>query len=119
MHEGRCVKEFPGTDNLNNLNTSIIMGNITQQIETRVKIIYSFKVDIHRGASEIIGYSKTLLSPPHMFTSLKKIQAYIEECEQKRLDLENQEVWTKVFLPHERTTEARDNYEGKLIFRYI
>ena len=30
-----------------------------------------------------------------MFTSLEEIQAYIEECEQKRLDLDNEEVWSK------------------------
>ena len=58
----------------------------------RVKVIYSFKSVIHRGAGEIKLYSKTLDSPPGMFTSLKEIQAYIEECEQKRLDLDNEEV---------------------------
>ena len=41
-----------------------------------------------------------------MFTSLKEIQAYIEECEQKRLDLDSEEVWSKAYLPAERTTEA-------------
>ena len=74
---------------------------------------------IHRGAGEIKLYSKTLDSPPGMFTSLKEIQAYIEECEQKRLDLDNEEVWSKAYLPATRTTEARGNYEGKVIFKYV
>ena len=54
-----------------------------------------------------------------MFTSLKEIQAYIKECEQKGLDLDNEEVWSKAYLSAERTTEARGNYEGKIIFKYV
>ena len=63
--------------------------------------------------------SKTLTSLPGIFTSLEKIQVYIEECEQKRLDLENEDVWSKAYLPATRKTEARGNYEGKVIFRLI
>ena len=54
-----------------------------------------------------------------MFISLKEIQACIEECEQKRLDLDNEEVCSKSYLPAERTTEARGNYRGKVIFRHF
>ena len=57
------------------------------------KIIYLFKSEIHQGAGEIVPYYKTLTSPPGMFTSLEGIQAYIEECEQKRLDLDYEEAW--------------------------
>ena len=45
-----------------------------------------------------------------MFTSLEEIQAYIEECEQKLLDLDNEEVWWKAYLTTEKITEARRNY---------
>ena len=38
-----------------------------------------------------------------MFTNLREIQAYIKECEQKRLDLDSEEVWSKPYLPAERT----------------
>ena len=55
------------------------------------KVIYSFKSEFNRGTGEIADHSKTLISPPVMFTSLEEIQAYIEECEQKELDLENAE----------------------------
>ena len=64
-------------------------------------------------------YHKKLASPPGMFTSLEKIQGNMEECEQKRLDLDNEEVWSKVYLPAERTTETRGCCKGKLIFRHV
>ena len=104
--EGKRVKEFRVTGNLNNPNTKIIMANITPHIEIRVKVIYSFKSVIYGGTGEIKSYGKPLDSSPGMFTSLKEIQAYIEECEQKRLDLDNEEVWSKAYLPATRTTEA-------------
>ena len=37
-----------------------------------------------------------------MFSSLEQIQAYIDECEQKRLDFENVEECSKVYLPFTR-----------------
>ena len=119
VYEGKRVKEFWVTGNLNNANASIIMDNITPHIEMRTKVIYSLKAEIHRGAGEIVDYSKTLTSPPGIFTSLEEIQVYIKECEQKRLDLENEEVWSKAYLPVTRTTEARGNHEGKVIFRHV
>ena len=95
------------------------MANITPHTEMRIKVIYSFKSEIHWGAGEVVDYSKTLTSPPGMFINLEEIQAYIEECEQKRLDLDNEEVWSKGYLPATRTTEARGNYEGKVIFKHV
>ena len=91
--EGTRVKKFRIARSMNRDNTKIIMNKITQHIEMRIKVVYSFKAEIHRGAREIVDYSKTLSSPPGMFMSLKEIREYIEECEQKRLDLENEEVW--------------------------
>ena len=96
------MKEFRVNGNLNNANTRMIMDNITPHTEMRVKVIYSFNAEIHRGAGEIVDYSKTLTSPPGRFTSLEGIQAYFEECEQKPLDLENEEVWSKDYLPQEQ-----------------
>ena len=80
------------------------MDNIAPHIEMRVKVIYSFTSVIHWGGGEIRDYSQTLYSPPGIFTSLKEIQAYTEECEQKRLDLDNEKVWSKAYLPATRTT---------------
>ena len=90
--EGKRVKVFRITRSMNRDNTKIIMDKISQHIEMRTKVVYSFKAEINRGAGEIVDYSKVLSSPPGMFTSLQEIRMYIEECEQKRLDLENEEV---------------------------
>ena len=106
VYEGKRVKVFRVTGNLNGASTKMIMANIIPHIEMRTKVIYSFKSEIHRGAGEIVDYSKTLASPTGMFTSFEEIQAYIEECEQKRLDLEKEEVWSKAYLPTTRTIEA-------------
>ena len=54
-----------------------------------------------------------------MLTILREIQACIEECKQKRLDLDNNEAWSKAYLPAERTTKTRGNYEGKVIFKHV
>ena len=107
MREGKRVKEFRVTGNLNNSNTRMIMANITPHIEMRIKFIYSFESVIYRGGGEINPYNKTLYSAPDMFASLNENQAYIEECEQKRLDLDNEEVWSKAYLPTTKTTEVR------------
>ena len=116
--EGRRVIGFRMTGNLNNPNTKMIMANVTPHIEMKVTVIYSFKSVIYRVCGEIKPYSKILDSLPGMFTSLKEIQAYIEEYEQKRLDLDNEEVWSKAYLPITRTTEVRGNYEGKVVFKH-
>ena len=54
-----------------------------------------------------------------MLTSLKDTQAYIEECEQKRLDLDNEEVWSKAYLPATRTTGVRGSYKSKVLFKHV
>ena len=113
------MKEFRVTRNLNKPNTKMIMANITPHIEIRKKAIFSFESEIYRGAAEIVPYYKILTSPLGMFTSLEEIQAYIEECEQKRLDLDNKKIWSKAYLPSEAKTEIRDNYEGKVIFKHV
>ena len=97
----------------------MIMINFTPHFEMRTKVIYLFKSEIYQGAGEIVDYSKTLTSLPGMFTSLEEIQAYIEKCEQKRLDIENVEVWSKAYLPATRTTETQGNYQGKVIFKHV
>ena len=75
VREGKRVKEFRVTGNLNNSNTRMIMANIRPHTETRVKVIYSFKSVIYRGGGKIQPYSKILDSRPGTFTSLKEIQA--------------------------------------------
>ena len=65
--EGKRVKVFRIRRSMNRDNTKIIMDNITQHIEMRTKVVYSFEAEIHRGAGEIVDYSKVLSSPPGMF----------------------------------------------------
>ena len=38
----------------------MIVDNFTPHIKMKTKVIYSFKLEIHRGASEILDNSKTL-----------------------------------------------------------
>ena len=111
------IKEFRVNGNLRCVNTSMIMANLTPHIDMRTKAVYSVKSVIHQGG--IVGYYKTLTSLAVMFTSLKKIQAYIKECDQKWLQFENVEVWSKVYLTTARTTETQCNYEGKVILKHV
>ena len=55
------------------------------------KVNYSLN-QIYQGVGGIVDYSKTLTSAAYMFTSLEEMQEYIEKCERKPLDLENEEV---------------------------
>ena len=54
-----------------------------------------------------------------MFTSLEDIQADIEEPKQKRLDLENVEVWSKTYVPITRTIETQGSYQNKVFFKHV
>ena len=80
VYEGKPVKEFRVTGNINRSNAKMIMDNITPNTEMRLKLIHLFKSVIYQGAGEIKPYSRTLNSAPTMFTSLMEIHAYIEEC---------------------------------------
>ena len=46
--EGKRVKVFRITRSMNRDNTKIIMDKITQHIEMRTKVVYSFGAEIHR-----------------------------------------------------------------------
>ena len=72
--EGKRVNVFRITRSMNRDNTKIIMDKIAQHIEMRTKVVYSFEAESHRGAGEIVDYSKVLSSPPGMFTSLQEIR---------------------------------------------
>ena len=91
IEDGQRVKRIEIKGNLNNVSTKLIMEKLTPHIEMRVKVLYSFTADIYRGAGEVTEYKKTIENRG-LFTSLEEIRNYIEDCEQKRLDLENDEV---------------------------
>jgi len=66
----------------------------------------------------VTEYKKTIENRG-LFTSLEEIRGYIEDCEQKRLDLEKVEVWSKAYIPKERTTDIRGNHMGKVLFKSV
>ena len=46
-------------------------------------------------------------------------QLFWEQNPSKLLDLDNEELWSKAYLPADRTTEAQGSYEGKVIFKHV
>ena len=116
MYEGKRVKEFRVTGNLNKSNPKMIMANITPHIEMQTNVVYSFKLDIHRGAGEIVPYYKTLTSPPGMFTSLEEIQAYIENLNKNGWIWIKKKYGQRLIYPQKNN---RDNYEGKVNFKHV
>ena len=119
LENGGRVKVFKTTGNLNFDLTEIIMEKITPIIEMRTKVIHAFSCVIYRGQGEIIEYSKTFKAPSGTFSSLSDIKEYILECEQKRLDLEDFETWSKAYLPATATYNSKGVYEGRVLFTSV
>ena len=119
VENGGRVKVFKTTGNLNFDLTDIIMEKITPIIETRTKVIHAFSCVIYRGQGEIIEYSKTFKAPSGTFSSLYDIKEYIHQCEQKRLDLEDSETWSKAYLPATATYNSKEVYEGRVLFTSV
>ena len=119
VENGGRVKVYKTTGNLNFDLTDKIMEKITPIIETRTKVIHAFSCVIYRGQGEIIEYSKTFKAPPGTFSSLADIKEYIRQCEQKRLDLEDAETWSKAYLPATATYNSKGVYEGRVRFTSV
>ena len=119
VENGGRVKVYKTTGNLNFDLTDKIMEKITPIIETRTKVIHAFSCVIYRGQGEIIEYSKTFKAPSGTFSSLAEIKEYIRQCEQKRLDLEDAETWSKAYLPATATYASKGVYEGRVLFTSV
>ena len=119
VENGGRVKVYKTTGNLNLDLTDKIMEKITPIIETRTKVIHAFSCVIYRGQGEIIEYSKTFKAPPGTFSSLDDIKEYIRQCDQKRLDLEDAETWSKAYLPATATYASKGVYEGRVRFTSV
>ena len=119
VENGGRVKVYKTTGNLNFDLTDKIMEKITPIIETRTKVINAFSCVIYRGQGEIIEYSRTFKAPPGTFSSLADIKEYIRQCEQKRLDLEDAETWSKAYLPATATYASKGVYEGRVRFTSV
>ena len=116
--EGRRVKTWRVTKNLNQSLTETIMWKARPDIEMRTKVVYSFKCWIYRGGGEIAPHFKTKGSNGAL-TSLQEIRDFINGCEAQRLDLDDNEFWSKAYLPAERTIETPGSYGGKVVFEHV
>ena len=119
VENGDRAKVFKTAGNLNFDLTDIIMEKITPIIEMRTRIIHAFSCLIYRGQGEIIEYNKTFKIPEKTFSSLAEIKEYIQKCEQKRLDLEDEETWSKAYLPATKTFDSERVYEGRVRFTSV
>ena len=112
------IKKYEVTGDLNQNISDLMMKTIRPVVEMRTKVIYSFHCSIFRGKNEVVEYYKTF-SNKVTFTSLREIEDYIKQCELKRLDLDNAEVWNKAYLPASISTDKPGTYEGRVEFKRI
>ena len=92
------------------------MHKATPDIEIRTKVVYSFEAESPGG--DIIVYGRTKSSTGTL-TSLQEIEDFIEQCEMKRLDLEDNDFWGKAYLPAERAIETPGAYQGMVVFKHV
>ena len=123
---GRAPDEIVGQNNivinadLNNDISQIIMDRIRPEIQMRTRVVYGFKAEIHRGKGEIVEYHKTISGKKlGALKTLKEIEEYIEQCEIKRLDLDNVEVWNKAYLPATEVVKKPGVYQGRVVFNEV
>ena len=112
------IKKYEVTGDLNQNISDLMMKTIRPVVEMRTKVIYSFHCSIFRGKNEVVEYYKTFPNKV-TFTSLREIEDYIKQCELKRLDLDNAEVWNKAYLPASISTDKPGTYEGRVEFKRI
>ena len=86
------------------------MGKITPHVDMRVVVVYSFSCDIYQGEGGMTEYHKSK-STKGSLSSLQAIEAFIEQCEMQRLDIEDAEFWSKAYSPPERTIETPSVFE--------
>ena len=60
-----------------------------------------------------------ILSPDVTFTSLSQVEESIKQCELRRLNLDDEEVWSKTYLPAVRIADNPGDYEGRTEFRHV
>ena len=120
VDDGKRVKKFKITGNLNFDLTKKIMAEIKPKVEMRTRLLHVFSCIIYWGEGEIVEYSKTFKSNKQAtFANFAGIEEYIHQCEQKRLDLEDSETWSQAYLPATMTYDSKGVYEGKVLFRSV
>ena len=98
--------------------TKTMMAQITPHVDMPVVVVYSFTCDIYQGDGGVTKYV-TSKSTKGSLSSLADIEAFIEQCEMQRLDIEDAEFWSKAYLPPERTIDTPGAFEGKLLFDHV
>ena len=120
VDDGKRVKKFMITGNLNFDLTKKIMAEIKSKVEMRTRLLHVFSCIIYRGEGKIVEYSKTFkLNKQATFANFAGIEEYIHQCEQKRLDLEDSETWSQAYLPATMIYDSKGVYEGKVLFRSV
>ena len=112
------VKTHRVTGPLNHDVSNLILDTIGPVIEMRMRVIYSFSCTIYRGWNQVVQYHRTL-SPNVTFTSLSQIEEYIKQCKLSPLNLDNEEVSSKAYLPAVRITDNHRVYEGRVKLQHI
>ena len=120
VDDGKRVKKFKITGNLNFDLTKKIKAEIKPKVEMRTRLLHAFSCIIYRGEGEIGEYSKTFKSNKQAtFANFAGIEEYIHQCEQKRLDLEDSETCSQACLPATMIYDSKGVYEGKVLFRSV
>ena len=89
----------------------------TQDLNHLRRIIYSFSCSIHWG-TQISQYHKTLPTNGTI-TRLSQTEEYIRQYELRGLNLDDQEAWSKAYLPVVRITNNPRVYEGHAEFQHV
>ena len=84
----------------------------------RTRVVFRFSCTIYQGQNQVVQYHKTL-SSNGTFTSLSQVEEYIKQCELRRLDLDDEEIWSKSYLPAARLTNDLEAYKGRDELRHV
>ena len=112
------VRTYWVTRSLNHDVSNLILDTIFPIIQMRMRVIYSFSCLTYRGRNQIVEYHRTLPTND-TFTSLSQIEEYIRQCELQHLNLDDEGVWSKAYLPVMRITNNPGVYEGHVEFRHV
>ena len=74
------------------------VSNLILDIEIQTRVVYSFSCTIYQRRNQVIHYNK-MLSPDGTFMSLSQTEEYIQQCELWHLDLDDEGVRSKAYLP--------------------
>ena len=83
-----------------------------------MRVTYSFSCFVYGGRNQIVEYHRKLPAN-ETFTSLSQIEKYIRQCELWHLNLEDEGVWSKAYLPAMRITNNPRVYEWHVEFRHV